>query len=57
MSKQISLEKLLNCIEKCLHPRATDWVECKHCQGWYHQICVGLKVKKKRPIKFICAMH
>ena len=43
------------CIDKrCCHPRAFKWVECEECLKWFHQICVGLKLKNDSAVNFVC---
>lgn len=46
---------------KCLESVATqgkrlDWVICKQCQAWYHNVCVGLspKLTKHNNFEFSC---
>ena len=42
--------------KECEHPRAFKWVECEDCSGWYHQVCVGIKLRsgESGDIDFIC---
>ena len=27
---------------RCSHLRATNWVECGQCHGWYHCVCENI---------------
>ena len=46
---------ITNCEDrKCDHPKAYKWVECEYCGGWFHQVCVGLKLKMKNTVNFFC---
>ena len=44
-----------NCTDNnCEHPKAYKWVKCDYCGEWFHQVCIGLKLKMKNTVNFFC---
>lgn len=31
-----------------------DWVQCDHCDSWYHSICLGVSAKFFEEEEFVC---
>ena len=41
--------------KKCGHSSATRWIQCDSCNGWFHCLCSGVKLKDAHACEFNCA--
>ena len=40
--------------KRCKYPRARTWVQCGHCEGWWHCKCAGMTLKCSKKENYTC---